>query len=49
VRKLRTGRLNDKAIVVLLSHSSGLPQRTIKLILDRIEYLPHAYLKKKDR
>lgn len=45
VRKLRSGRLNDKAIIVLLSNQSGMGQREIKHLLDHIEYLPHAFLK----
>jgi hypothetical protein len=46
VRKLRSGRLNDKAIVLLLHHSCGVKMTDIKAVFHGIETLEATYLKK---
>lgn len=46
VRKLRAGPLNDKALLLLIHHSTGVAQRDIKAVLDGIESLDTAYLRK---
>ena len=40
-------RLKDKAILILLKHSTGLAERDIKLVLDAIPLLERDYLKPK--
>lgn len=45
-RRLRTSRLNDKAILLLLSKSSGQPQHVVKAVLDAAESLAKNYLRK---
>lgn len=47
VKKMRAGRLTDKAIVLLLHHASGVSQRDIKNVIDHMEKLAATYLKKK--
>lgn len=37
--------LNRKAIVVLISHNSKLPQYTVELVLNNLEYLEETWLK----
>lgn len=44
-RQMRAGRLNDKALVLLISHYSGESQRTVKLVLDAIENLEREYVR----
>lgn len=46
IRKIRTGQLNEKAIVVLLQSSTQLPQNTIKLVLNGLENLKADYIQK---
>ena len=46
-RKLRSGRLNDKTLLLLVSHASGVAQREIKAVFEAIESLERLYLKKK--
>lgn len=50
ITKLRSGALNEKAIVLLIQHAipgEGRPNgKQIKAVLDAIEGLKHAYLKK---
>ena len=47
VRKLRAGRLNDRALLLLLSHASGVGQTTCKLVFDALATLDKKYLKPK--
>jgi hypothetical protein len=46
MHKLREGRLNDKAIGLLLSHSTGLGQRECLNVLNALGELEEKYLKK---
>jgi hypothetical protein len=45
VEKLRGGRVNEKAIVVLLKWVTGMPMYEIKRVLDALEDLPSLVLK----
>jgi hypothetical protein len=55
IRKLRSGPLNEKGLLLLIQHSAPTKSRMgqrygigeIKDILDGIESLPETYLKKK--
>lgn len=50
IKKLRSGRLNDRALFLLIQHASpgsNLSQRDIKAVLSGIESLERIYLKKK--
>ena len=49
MRKIRQGRLGDRAILVLLKDATGVPQYTIKKVLDGLESLEATYLKKKQK
>lgn len=40
---LRKSGLNRKAVIVLVAHSSGVPQREIKAVLDSLETLKQDY------
>lgn len=42
---LRGSRLKDKAILVLLSHYSGLPKGTISKVLEGLVNIKREYLK----
>lgn len=44
-KKLLSSRLTEKALLLLLSHSSGVPQRECKKVLDAAANLQH-FLKK---
>jgi hypothetical protein len=44
--RLRAGKLNEKALLLLLSHSSGVAQRDVKLVLWALDSLANTYLKK---
>ena len=46
VRKLRAGRLNDKALRVLLSHATGHSQTTVGQVLNALEDLEAHYIRK---
>lgn len=48
IKKLRAGRLNDRALILLIQHSATykLPQVQVKSVLDAIEGLAATYLKK---
>lgn len=45
VTALLTGRLNRDAVIILLAHSTGLPQRTIMHVLSAIEGMEKKYTK----
>ena len=47
IRKLRAGRLNEKALTILLHHASGVSHRDIRAVLDAAASLDTTYLKKK--
>ena len=47
IRKLRSGRLNDRSIVILIHHVCGIGQREIRSVLDAMETLESNYLKKR--
>lgn len=58
VRKLRAGRLNDKALLLLIQHAapnvgprnySPLSIKEIRAVLDGIESLETTYLRKPDK
>jgi len=46
IRKIRAGKLNDKALILLIQYASGVPQKDVKKVLDGIEAMPGLYLKK---
>lgn len=46
VKRLRTGRLNDKALLVLLAHASGYSQAVCKKVLDSVEDLKTLYTRR---
>ncbi len=48
VRKLRAGRLNDRALVLLIQHATSPPmgQREVKAVLAGIDALEAEYLRK---
>jgi hypothetical protein len=45
VTKLRAGRLNDRALTVLLHDITGVPRRDIKVVLNGLETLKSAYVR----
>lgn len=45
-KKLLGSKLSNKALFVLLAHSTGLPQNTIRAVLDAAANLESEYLKK---
>lgn len=56
IRKLRAGRLNERALLLLIQHAAPAPssfrtkpvsQKDVRAVLDGIENLEAAYLKKK--
>lgn len=47
MKKLKSSRLNDRAILVLLKDLTSLPGRDIKLVIDSISQLEEMFLKKK--
>lgn len=49
IRKLRQGRLNDRALLLLIQNSvpGSISIKTIRDVLDSIESLEQTYLKKK--
>lgn len=46
VKRLRSGRLNDKALLLLISHASKQPQSTVKAVLNGMDELADHFLKK---
>lgn len=44
-KRLMSGRLNKKALLLLLSHSSGCSQRQVSSVLDSLQNLEKRYLK----
>jgi hypothetical protein len=44
-QKLSASGLNRKAILLLISHDSKVPQRDVTYVLDSIQYLAHTYCK----
>lgn len=57
IKNLRSGRLNDKALVLLIQHACesyyingkliNISQRDVKIVLEAIEVLEARYIKKK--
>lgn len=45
-KDLKNGRLNDKAVMILLSHQTGLSQAVIKKVFAGLEDLEKTYVKK---
>ena len=45
MKKLRAGRLNDRALIYLIHKSSGVAQETIKTVLNSIQNLERDFLK----
>lgn len=45
MRQLRSGRLKDRAIIILLASSTGLNQHIIKQVIEGISSLEATYLK----
>ena len=50
MRRLRAGRLNERAVIALLRASCGVPTKQIELVLGALDSLGERYLKpaKKD-
>lgn len=46
VRRLRSGRLNDRAITLLISNASKQPQYIVDAVLGGMESLERLFLKK---
>lgn len=48
MKRLRSGRLNDRALVLLIQHATGqsVSIRDIKAVLDGIEQLKASYIRK---
>lgn len=44
-KKLLNGRLNKRALLLLLSHASGVSQRQVESVLDAMAGLEKRYLK----
>ncbi len=47
MKRLRAGRLNDRAIILLIHHASNVGQREIKDVLAAMESLAVTYLRKR--
>lgn len=47
IKKLRAGRLNDRALVLLLHDVTGVARRDIKVVLDGLQSLESTYIKKR--
>lgn len=47
MKKFRAGRLNDRALMLLLHHSSGVSQRSVQDVLNAMADLERVYLRKK--
>lgn len=47
IKKMRAGRLGDRAVIVLLKDATGVSQRDIKLVIDGMASLEAMYLRKK--
>lgn len=45
VKKMMSGRLNRKALLVLISHASSVSQNTVGHVLDAMADLERKYLK----
>ena len=45
VKSLLSGRLKKDTIIILLAHSTGLPQRTIMAVLKALEDMEKVHLK----
>lgn len=46
VKEFRNGRLNEKAILILLANASGQSQHTVKTVLNALEDLSKLYTRK---
>lgn len=46
VKKLRSGKLNDKAIILLISKASSVSLETVRSVLTGMENLEKQFLKK---
>lgn len=46
VKRLRAGKLNEKALVLLISHASGQSQSAVRAVLEGMEGMRAYYLKK---
>lgn len=45
-KRLAQSGLNRKAVIVLLAHSTGIAQGTVRKVLEHMEYLQVEYLSK---
>lgn len=45
IKDLEKGKLNDKALLVLMAHSTGLSQSVIKKVLTGLSQLEELYVK----
>ena len=49
VKKMRTGKLNDRALVLLIADASGVSKRDVSLVLDGMEGLKQRFRRKNAR
>jgi len=45
LKALRSGNLNERAVLMLIAYASGVPQKDVKRVLDGIEKMPSLYFK----
>lgn len=45
MKKMRAGKLNERAIVLLVSASSGVNQSTVRSVLEALDTLDKKYLR----
>jgi len=43
IKQIRTSGMKEKTVLVLLAHHTGLPQATIKKVMEGMETLEEAY------
>lgn len=49
MKQIRAGRLSEKALTVLLCHSTGFGAGTVRTVLQALEDLEAQYIKKKEK
>lgn len=46
VKRLRNGKLNEKALLILVAHASGMSQAVVKNVLNGLEDLQALYTRR---
>lgn len=49
MKQLHAGKLNEKALTVLLCHSTGFGAGTVRTVLQALDELEAQYIKKKEK